>query len=566
MKDTAKSPNYLMTIVASLVVTAVCVGIAYSMKKSPPVMAIAGVVGFAVSMLALVSRSAVDDSKRALVESGVNKKLQEARSAIALDRLDKAEPLLKQVLESTSALGKSHTSRLTAQSSLATLYMKQSKHSLARELLVQRTEIYEGAAELGADAIEPVLDLVETELALNNADAALTQVKRVLPTLEKAGDMNLVRALSLQVRALRAKGQNQESLPILQRIKAFRQKLNGDFDVRVIRTSLELGRTYAQEKQLPEAMESYKDVLVRLSKSEQSFRMLEVEALLEMAQVCLEAGQLKNVEPLCLNAFKVLQQFVGPDNGLLDKLFKLYQDCLQKQGLPLVDNDFFYLFSRDADTVRDLLKQNVDWLQQKDKSGWTPLHWCCFLKRDELLKWMIRNGSKLESGDAGTMSPIHVAAAWYKMSGISAMIEAGCPVDIVGPNGWTPMLFAASMGKQETVEQLIIRGADVNHKDSLGRTALHLAAQNGFADIALVLLEKGCERNLPETKFGRTPLHLAAQYGQGAVVNLLVNNQADLSAKDSSGKTASQLAEAAGHSLLVQAIRFQENLAKEPAK
>ena len=49
-----------------------------------------------------ISRSAVGDSKKALVESGLNKKLQEARSAIALDRLDKAEPILKQVLESTA--------------------------------------------------------------------------------------------------------------------------------------------------------------------------------------------------------------------------------------------------------------------------------------------------------------------------------------------------------------------------------------------------------------------------------------------------------------------------------
>jgi hypothetical protein len=565
MKDKTKSPNYLMAIIVSLIVTAVCVGVSFSLKKSPPVMAIAGVIGFALSMLIMVSRSAVDDSKRALVEAGVNKKLQEARSAIALDRMEKAEPLLKQVLESTSSLGKSHPSRLQALSSLATLYMKQRKYSLAKEVLVQRTEIYDGAGDLSLDAIEPVLDLVETELNLNNAAGALTQVKRTFPALEKIGDLSLVRALSLQVRALRAQGQNQESLPILQRIKTFRQKLIGDFDIRVICTSLELGRTYAHEKQLPEALESYKDVLVRLSKSEQSFRNIEVEALLEMAQVCLDAGQIKNVEPLCLNAFKVLQQHVGPDNGLLDKLFKLYQDCLQKQGLPLVDNDFFYLFSRDADTVRDLLKQNVDWLLQKDKSGWTPLHWCCFLKRDELLKWMIRNGSKLESGEAGAMEPIHVAAAWYKMSGISAMIEAGCAVDIVGPNGWTPLLFAASVGKQETVEQLIIRGANVNHKDSLGRTALHLAAQNGYADIVLVLLEKGCERNLPETKFGRTPLHLAAQYGHGSVVNLLLNNQADLKAKDAAGKTAAQLAEEAGHSLLVQAIRFQENLSKDPA-
>lgn len=560
--NSKRSPNYLLTFVVAIVVAAVCGGAAFALKKPTAVVGIAAIAGFLVSMLALVFRSAVDDSKKAVVESAATKEMSAAMSAIALERYDKAEKDLKKVLESTQSLDKGHPLRLNALSALATLYLAQKKHSQSKDMLVQRLSAYEANSEATADSIDPLLDLIDCEVGLKSYDEALTQLKRALPFLEKKEDQALVRALNLQIDALQAKGSLKDSVPVLLRIRTYQQKFHSENDIRVIQTSLKLARTYRQEKMLNEAFENYKDVLVRLNKSEQSFRILEVECLLEMAEVCLDLGQVKNTEPIAISALKVMQQYVGPNQRLLADLFRIYHSSLEKQGVAPQPDDLFHLFSKDEDTVRDQLKGNPNLLQVKDKSGWTALHWCCFLKRDDLFKWMLRNGSKVESTDPAVMAPIHVAAAWHKMSGVSAMIEAGAAVDQIGPNGWTALLYAASLGKQDTVEQLLVAGANVNQKDAQGRTALHLAAQGGFADVCLVLISKGADKNLAETKYGRTALHLAAQYGRGSVVNSLINNQADLNLKDSGGKTATDLAEAAGHKLLVQALRYQETLSK----
>jgi ankyrin repeat protein len=64
-----------------------------------------------------------------------------------------------------------------------------------------------------------------------------------------------------------------------------------------------------------------------------------------------------------------------------------------------------------------------------------------------------------------------------------------------------------------------------------GSTPLHLAAQNGHLDVVEFLVEQQAEVNAKETD-GWTPLYLAAHNGHFDVVKFLVEQQAELNAKD----------------------------------
>jgi hypothetical protein len=87
-----------------------------------------------------------------------------------------------------------------------------------------------------------------------------------------------------------------------------------------------------------------------------------------------------------------------------------------------------------------------------------------------------------------------------------------------------------------------------------GEMPLHLAAERGYKDIAEVLLDNGAEINA-KNLLGRTPLHIAARYGQKAVLELLLVRGADASAKDNDGNTPLDAALMTGYQDVVKLLR-----------
>lgn len=129
---------------------------------------------------------------------------------------------------------------------------------------------------------------------------------------------------------------------------------------------------------------------------------------------------------------------------------------------------------------------------------------------------------------------------------------------------------------------------DVNIKDALGRTPLHIAAEKGYAEIVLVLVEKGAEVNITDSngntplifiihkagnlqvtrrllekgaavntqnRTGETALMYAAWRGHSDIVRLLLENRADATLKNTQGDTASALAASKGHLEIVQMLQ-----------
>lgn len=79
--------------------------------------------------------------------------------------------------------------------------------------------------------------------------------------------------------------------------------------------------------------------------------------------------------------------------------------------------------------------------------------------------------------------------------------------------------------------------ADINKLDSKGRSLLFLAARCDQPEVAIQLLDAGCNANLANSE-GNTPLHEAAECGHVEVVNILLKNgQCDINAKNLFGQT-----------------------------
>lgn len=138
-----------------------------------------------------------------------------------------------------------------------------------------------------------------------------------------------------------------------------------------------------------------------------------------------------------------------------------------------------------------------------------------------------------------------------------------------------PLLWSVKAGNEELVRELLEEHkANANPQASFSISALHLAAQYGYIAIAEMLLENGADVNQngsPMKKVAwythtyedkrspksveierqdfsweaaciKQPLHLAAHGGHEDVIRLLLDNGADLTAQDFSGRTALCLA------------------------
>ena len=138
-------------------------------------------------------------------------------------------------------------------------------------------------------------------------------------------------------------------------------------------------------------------------------------------------------------------------------------------------------------------------------------------------------------------------------------MDHGADVDVPESYNCTPMLLAARWGHINVVELLLDRGADINAQDESGMSALHWPAWGGNVAMGEFLIKRGIDANLQTRPLSfsvaRTPLHFAGNKGHTAFVRLLLNNGADPRIKDRDGRTALELADAAGKKEVADVLR-----------
>ena len=100
------------------------------------------------------------------------------------------------------------------------------------------------------------------------------------------------------------------------------------------------------------------------------------------------------------------------------------------------------------------------------------------------------------------------------------------------------LMCAAKQGDLTIAGAALDKGADVNTKDVLtGRNVLMLAADKGKKEMVELLLNESADVNARSE--GRwTVLMIAAEGGYGDIVELLIENGAEVDAENTNGKTA----------------------------
>jgi ankyrin repeat protein len=160
---------------------------------------------------------------------------------------------------------------------------------------------------------------------------------------------------------------------------------------------------------------------------------------------------------------------------------------------PLIDA----VKQQDVTAVRELLQKRAD-VNLPSGDGATALHWAVY-------------------GDNGAL--------------VELLIAAGAKVNVANDLAVTPLHLASAAGNPEIVTRLLEKGADPNAESETGVTPLMEAARSGNVAAVRALITSGAKVNVSERDRHQTALMWAVARRHPAVVQLLLEHDADVHAR-----------------------------------
>ncbi|XP_076470396.1 uncharacterized protein LOC143300534 isoform X2 [Babylonia areolata] len=224
----------------------------------------------------------------------------------------------------------------------------------------------------------------------------------------------------------------------------------------------------------------------------------------------------------------------------------------------------------DLNEVKILLESGVS-PDVTNEDGLTALHQCCIDDSEEMMKLLLDYNANVNACDSEMWTPLHAAATCGHMMLCKYLIDRGAELLAVNADGNMPYDICedeitldhieTEMAKRGiTQEQIDVTrlatehkmladvkkyastGGDLEMVDHLGASLLHIAAANGYFEVAEFLLDNHVSVDKRDNESWQ-PIHAAAYWAQQEILELLVENGADLDSKTKSGETPFDLCE-----------------------
>eukprot|EP00397_Hematodinium_sp_SG-2012_P021703 GEMP01022441.1.p1 GENE.GEMP01022441.1~~GEMP01022441.1.p1 ORF type:complete len:581 (+),score=145.98 GEMP01022441.1:147-1889(+) len=232
----------------------------------------------------------------------------------------------------------------------------------------------------------------------------------------------------------------------------------------------------------------------------------------------------------------------------------------------------------------NLIKLRAD-LEKRDAFNLTPLHLAARTNGYEAVIMLVTRGAKVGGvGGARNQTALHMAVVFSALETIKTLLEHGADIEARDDQGCTPLHVAVQHSSGDALDILLDKRADPDLTTHFGETALHLAVRfkdsEGIAlrliearcdvsfcelswspmhlaadlnnlEIAVILLDNGCNIDLNITQ---TPLHIACWRGHNQICDLFAECRASPDVLDGNGETPLVIAVRKNHAECVKAL------------
>ncbi|MCJ1387629.1 hypothetical protein MMC18_000472 [Xylographa bjoerkii] len=175
---------------------------------------------------------------------------------------------------------------------------------------------------------------------------------------------------------------------------------------------------------------------------------------------------------------------------------------------------------------------------------------------EPIVELLLRNGADVHTRSGADHRTALQAASRLGHQGVVQLLldhQADANAEAYGQEG-IALAFACRNGHEAAVQVLLNIGAKVLDRDRINRTTRYVTAECSSEGVAQLLLEHGTDVNVLWSEYGDNALVLACRNGYEAVVEMLLNNGADMNACDINDDTPLDLAVNRGHGGVVQLL------------
>ncbi|XP_076254734.1 ankyrin repeat domain-containing protein 16-like isoform X2 [Rhynchophorus ferrugineus] len=176
-----------------------------------------------------------------------------------------------------------------------------------------------------------------------------------------------------------------------------------------------------------------------------------------------------------------------------------------------------------------------------EKTGDSILHVASHHGYKQIIQYLLRefNPCAVDIKNRDDKTPLHEAAQFARYDSILELCSFDANVNVIRRGDWTPLMLACTKIKSDInykiVVKLVEKGAHINAQNKDGWTCAHILAREGCIEIYDHLISNGLNVNI-KTKNGRTALHIACLHGHKDLIAILLK-YIDINTTDNCGNT-----------------------------
>lgn len=185
--------------------------------------------------------------------------------------------------------------------------------------------------------------------------------------------------------------------------------------------------------------------------------------------------------------------------------------------------------SQEVEKLLDVTETSVTLVDPTKGDGTTPLITASMMGHDSVVAILLENGADTEKKGINGATALQIAASMGHIKVMKLLLDAGANPDARHAFAKSTALhFAAEMGQSEATRTLCEAGADPEATKIQGGRPLHAAADSNQTEVTRILLNV-CKAEPNALLLGdTTAMYLAASKGYLGVVEVLLENSADV--------------------------------------
>ncbi|XP_046567998.1 serine/threonine-protein phosphatase 6 regulatory ankyrin repeat subunit A-like [Haliotis rubra] len=201
-----------------------------------------------------------------------------------------------------------------------------------------------------------------------------------------------------------------------------------------------------------------------------------------------------------------------------------------------------------VDVVKYVLSENVVDINSRGNNNKTPVMVAGRRGHKDVVELLVQNGAKLSLRDARGDNILHHVCSGGHVELLKYVLsQKTVDINSRGCDNMTPVMEAGQRGHKEVVGLLVKNGANLSLKADRSNNILHLACFRGHVEVVKYVLSQNAVDINSRGNSSKTPVMDAGRNGHKDMVELLVQNGANLSLSDAHGDNILHYVCSGGH-------------------